>query len=81
MSKPRVLIVDDSRYFREVTSRILQKHGFEVKTSVDGQDGCQKVFDFQPDVILMDLTMPVMNGTSAVKFLKSNAQIDRHHVG
>ena len=74
MPKPRILIVDDSGYFRRVTSLILKKHGFDVETAEDGQDGCKKVFEFQPDVILMDLIMPVMNGMSAVKFLKSNGQ-------
>jgi signal transduction histidine kinase len=72
--KPRVLIIDDSKLVRSLTGRALRENGMTVETAENGREGCQKVFDFQPDVVLIDLSMPVMSGSSAIKFLKSNNQ-------
>lgn len=74
MHRPRVLIVDDSRLVRRHLTRILTEHGMVVESADNGQAGCQQVFVFQPDVVLMDIAMPVMDGIRAVRFLKSNRQ-------
>jgi signal transduction histidine kinase len=72
--KPRVLIIDDSKLVRSLTGRALRENGMTVETAEDGREGCKKVFEFEPDVILVDLSMPVMSGSSAIRFLKSNHQ-------
>jgi CheY-like chemotaxis protein len=64
MSEPRVLIVDDSKLVRSLTGRVLSENGMIVETAEDGRQGCQKVFEFQPDVILIDLTLPPRTGPS-----------------
>ncbi len=74
MHRPRVLIVDDSRLVRRHLTRVLTEHGMTVEAAENGQAGCQHVFVFQPDVVLMDIAMPVMDGIRATRFLKSNRQ-------
>jgi len=59
---PRVLIVDDSVTVRKVTSRLLDRNGFEAKTAKDGADAITILQDYTPDVILLDIEMPRMDG-------------------
>ncbi len=74
MRTPRVLIIDDSRLMQMHIARVLQEAGMHTGTAENGEEGCKQVFAFLPDVILMDIAMPVMDGISAVRFLKSNRQ-------
>jgi len=59
---PRVLIVDDSVTVRKVTSRLLDRNGFEAKTAKDGADAILALQEYTPDVILLDIEMPRMDG-------------------
>jgi signal transduction histidine kinase len=74
MAKERVLVVDDSPLMQRMTTKILEKHGFEVLTAENGEDGCRQVFESEPDLIMMDLLMPVLDGLGAVRRLKSHDQ-------
>ncbi len=74
MEKPRVLVVDDSPIVRAMCVETLEKHDLEVLTAKNGQEACHFVFNYQPDVVMMDLVMPVMNGMSAIRLLKSHYQ-------
>ncbi len=67
-----VLIVDDSRINRELLVRLLASAGFETKEAVNGRDALNSIQTRQPDLILMDIRMPVMNGTDAVRQLRRN---------
>lgn len=60
--KPRILIVEDSSNLRHGYAGMLKQEGFDVYEAVDGDDALTKVEDVQPDVILLDLMMPKMNG-------------------
>jgi chemosensory pili system protein ChpA (sensor histidine kinase/response regulator) len=59
---PLVMVVDDSLTVRKITSRMLLREGFEVVTAKDGVDGLQQLQDIEPDVILLDIEMPRMDG-------------------
>ena len=59
---PLVMVVDDSLTVRKITSRMLIREGFEVATAKDGVDGLQQLQDIQPDIILLDIEMPRMDG-------------------
>jgi two-component system phosphate regulon sensor histidine kinase PhoR len=74
MRRDRILVVDDSPLMRKMTARILQKHGFEVLTAENGEEGCRQVLETSPDLVMMDLLMPVLDGMSAVRSLKSHDQ-------
>ncbi|MEO8975678.1 MAG: response regulator, partial [Casimicrobiaceae bacterium] len=69
-SAPLVLVVDDSLTVRKITSRLLQREGFAVVTAKDGLDALQAVSAQMPDVILVDIEMPRMDGFEFTKTLK-----------
>ena len=70
MSRKRILIVDDSRTALMMTSVIVSKGPYEVLTANDGLDGVTKALREKPDLILMDVMMPKMDGFEAVKRLR-----------
>ena len=68
----KVLLVEDDEGIRFGTEMRLKLNGYTVTTAVDGRDGLDKVADCHPDVILMDIRMPGLDGLGALKQLKSN---------
>jgi two-component system, cell cycle response regulator DivK len=70
--KPRVLIVDDYPDAREMYSEYLQYSGFDVVEAQNGQEALQRAVDERPDIILMDLSLPVMDGWEATRRLKAD---------
>lgn len=64
-----VLIVDDSPTELHVLSGYLQKHGFATETAADGREGIDKARALKPDLVLMDVVMPGMNGFQATREL------------
>ncbi len=65
-----VMIVDDSLTVRKVTSRMLQREGFDVVTAKDGIDALERLNEQVPDVILLDIEMPRMDGFEFTKTMK-----------
>lgn len=70
----RILIVDDTASHCLLVSRWLTKHGFEVLTAKDAELGIDLAQEKQPDLILMDVVMPGINGFEATRALKSRPQ-------
>lgn len=63
-----ILIVDDSRTSRKILKGILENSGYEiVAEATNGQEGYEKYVEFKPDVVTMDITMPVLDGIGALK--------------
>jgi CheY-like chemotaxis protein len=71
----KVLVVDDKRENRLVLCDILKPLEFDIVMAENGQEGVEKALEYQPDVILMDLVMPVMNGFGAVKRIRRVDQL------
>jgi two-component system, cell cycle response regulator DivK len=67
-----VLVVDDSLDVREVYSQYLSHCGFSVLSACDGMQGVELALEARPDVIVMDLAMPNMTGTTATQRLKNH---------
>lgn len=67
---PLILIVDDEVYFREIFSTKLQAAGFRTEVAEDGRRGVARAKELKPDIILMDVRMPVQNGIDATLELK-----------
>jgi CheY-like chemotaxis protein len=70
--RPRVLLVDDYPDAREMYSEYLQYSGFEVVEATNGIEALQSALDRAPDIILMDLSLPVMDGWEATRRLKAD---------
>jgi CheY-like chemotaxis protein len=68
----RILSIDDSRMVHMVVTKTLKPHNVEVLTAISGQEGIEKAEKEQPDLILLDATMPVMDGLEALVALKAN---------
>jgi twitching motility two-component system response regulator PilH len=64
-----VLIVDDSPTEVHVLGGYLKKHGFEIATASEGREGIEKARELKPDLILMDVVMPGVNGFQATREL------------
>ncbi len=71
-TQPLVMIVDDSLTVRKITSRLLQREGFAVTTAKDGVDALQLLGEQVPDVILLDIEMPRMDGFEFAKTIKGD---------
>ena len=69
--KKRILAVDDEEDMRLLLTAVLQNAGFEVETAVDGHDALRKVVRFKPDLVLLDIMMPKMDGFEVCKRLRS----------
>ena len=69
---PTILIVEDNEPSRDVLARRLVRRGYGVVAAVDGQDALAKARSARPDLILMDLGLPVMDGWEATRRLKGD---------
>lgn len=66
----KILIVDDSRTSRRILRNLLVEEGYEVVEAENGEDGIQKYKEETPELVTMDITMPVMDGLEALKEIK-----------
>ncbi len=71
--KKKILIVDDEQFIRESYQELLTQEGYDVTVAKDGQEGFDLAIQQKPDLILMDIKMPVMDGFTAFEKLKSNS--------
>jgi len=69
---PLVLVVDDVAHGREIFAEYLEFRGFRVATAADGQEAIDRAFELRPDVILMDLSLPRVDGWEATRRLKQD---------
>src|SRR5512134_301235 len=74
----RVLYVEDAEVIRDTISRLLEVYGYQVAYAKNGQEGVEKALQWKPDIILMDLRMPVMDGYKAIQEIRFNPQT--HHI-
>ena len=70
-----VMVVDDSLTVRRVTQRFLQREGYQVILAKDGVDALEKLQDVKPDVMLVDIEMPRMDGFDLIRNVRSDARI------
>lgn len=71
MSKPRILIIEDERALTEVLSYNLQREGYETLVAHDGQEGLRKAQSLLPDLVILDLMLPVRNGLEVCRELRA----------
>ena len=68
----RLLLVEDNEMNRDMLSRRLIKKGFEVEIAVDGQAGFDMACAGKPDLILLDMSLPIMDGWEATRQIKAD---------
>ena len=73
--KPLVLIVDDSVTVRKVTSRLLERNGYEAQVATDGIDALEKLQEMLPEVIVLDIEMPRMDGFEVANHIRHNPRL------
>jgi two-component system cell cycle response regulator DivK len=68
---PKVLLIEDNEMNRDMLSRRLARRGFDVLMAVDGRQGVQMAKSEMPDLILMDMSLPVLDGWEATRQIKA----------
>jgi two-component system cell cycle response regulator DivK len=68
---PTILIVEDNELNRDMLSRRLERRGYDTLVAMDGEQGLEVARRIQPNLILMDMSLPVLDGWEATKRLKS----------
>jgi len=69
---PKILLVEDNEMNRDMLSRRLTRRGYEVVIAADGQEGVNLASSTAPDVILMDMSLPIIDGWEATKRIKAD---------
>lgn len=72
---PKILLVEDNEMNRDMLSRRLTRRGYEVVIAVDGQEGLNLATSAAPDLILMDMSLPIIDGWEATRRIKADAAI------
>uniref|UniRef100_A0A0U1PBC2 Chemotaxis protein CheA n=1 Tax=Mizugakiibacter sediminis TaxID=1475481 RepID=A0A0U1PBC2_9GAMM len=73
--QPLVMVVDDSITMRKVTGRVLERHDIEVVTAKDGLDAVEKLQERVPDLMLLDIEMPRMDGYELATYMKNDPRL------
>ncbi len=68
----RILLIEDNEMNRDMLSRRLARKGYDVVIAVDGEEGLEKARAEQPDLVLMDLSLPNIDGWEATRLLKAD---------
>ena len=73
-SMPKILLVEDNEDNRDILSRRLIRKGYEVALAYDGNEGVSQSIAEKPDLILMDMSLPIMDGWEATRQIKANPE-------
>ncbi len=69
-----ILIVDDEPFFRRSLGLELERHGYRVRTAASGEDAIEAIQQHQPDLILLDMRMPGIDGTEVCRLIKRSSR-------
>ena len=73
----KILIVEDNEMNRDMLSRRLERRGFAIVMAMDGQQGVEMTRSEKPDLILMDMSLPVMDGWAATQAIKADPELSK----
>ena len=77
MSLPKILSVDDSRTMRMMVKRVFRPFQCELFEAADGMEGLEAAITHQPDLIVLDYNMPVMDGVTMLRNMRENTELKR----
>jgi len=72
---PKILLVEDNELNRDMLARRLIRKGYNLTLAVDGKDAIDKTIQVKPDIILMDMSLPILDGWKATKIIKETQNI------
>ena len=75
--RPKILLIDDDVDFVEATKAVLEREPYEIIVAYEGDEGLQKARQENPDLILLDVIMPVKDGFTAAEQLKKDPQLSK----
>lgn len=70
-----ILIIEDDKFLRELISQKLNKEGYDVSEAIDGEEGIKKIRDEKPDLILLDLILPGIDGFEVLSLMKKDSSL------
>ena len=73
----KILIIEDDSFISELYAKKLSDIGYEVDLASDGKEGLEKVRSFKPDVVLLDIQMPIMNGYQVLQAMQKDKELKR----
>ena len=71
----KILIIEDDKFLRELISQKVAKEGYQVTEAVDGEDGAKKAKEEKPDLVLLDLILPGIDGFEVLSSIKEDPTI------
>ncbi len=71
----KILVVEDDKFLRELISRKLSDEGFDITQAVDGEDGIEKIKQVKPDLVLLDLILPSIDGFEVLSRIKEDPSV------
>lgn len=72
--KKKILVIEDEVEVSDIYTEMLSDHGYDVYSAVNGEDGLKKIVEINPNLIFLDLRMPVMDGKNMLSRLKNEAE-------
>jgi DNA-binding response OmpR family regulator len=72
-----ILIVEDDKILRELISRKLEKENYRISAAIDGEEGLKKVKEEKPDIVLLDLILPGIDGFEVLERIKQDLEINK----
>jgi len=71
----KILIIEDDKFLRELIAKKLLKEGFEIEEAIDGEEGLRKIKEAKPDLVLLDLILPGIDGFEVLKNIKEDPKL------
>lgn len=76
MDKKKILVVDDEESIRAVLSFTLERAGYAVEAAANGDEALNKAYTFKPDLIILDLMMPMIDGWEVLRLLRADTETE-----
>jgi adenylate cyclase len=73
--KQKILVIEDDEYSRDALAHLLVAEGYEAQSASDGESGLAKAHDMQPDVIVLDLNLPGIDGHEVIQMLRNDGPL------
>jgi len=74
---PKILVVDDDENIRSIYKVSLEKRGYTVDLAIDGNDALKKIPELNPDIVLLDIVMPELDGVKVLENLSENSMLKK----